>query len=98
MNRKEKSSKQDTALRSASEAPLLCVSVSLSHVGPSVLEAFCSPSLRRPPALLILLRHTRTHISQGSEALYAAAYLRTPPSYAALHTHMHTAHRDLSSG
>lgn len=90
MNRKEKSSKQDTALRSASEAPLLCVSVSLSHVGPSVLEAFCSPSLRRPPALLILLRHTHAHTfpkaQRRSTLLLIFALHRATPRY----THTHT--------
>ncbi len=87
---------EKTALRSASEAPLLCVSVWLSHVGPSVLEAFCSPSLRRPLALLILWdAHAHTHFPRLRDALRCCLSLlhRATPRY----THTRTRTQQISA-
>lgn len=73
----------------------VCVCVCVSHVGLLVLEAFCSPSLRRPPALLILLRraHTFPKAPRRSVLLLIFVLHRATQS----HTHTHKRAADLSS-
>ncbi|KAL1251561.1 hypothetical protein QQF64_019357 [Cirrhinus molitorella] len=89
MNRKEEKQAGHSAPLSQRGSAALreCVTVSCGPFSPrGVLFPLPAPA---PSPANPFETHTRTHISQGSETLYAAAYLRTPPSYAVLHTHAH---------
>lgn len=97
MNRKEEKRAGHSAPLSQRDSAALreCVTVSCGPFSPrGVLFPLLAPA---PSPANPFETHTRTHISQGSETLYAAAYLRTPLSYAALHTHTHTCTRQIST-